>query len=269
MNRTTNALASISCLAMLTLVGCASSAPRASADPQTASGFDDDWTQTQRSTVAARDEIILGTALGDDAVPFYPEPARRLTMAHIQIELEQMYDLDQQLVRAAYDPGHDAATISSVKAIDRAHCARLEEIVDSIGWPTREQVGLKATQGAYMVIQHAGHDTEFQNRCLAMMVDLVEEGELPASYVALLTDRIRVFQDRPQVFGTQMTMARNDMGMMIPTPTVPIEDPGHLDQRRRLMGMAPHADFKAAIQIAYEAARVQPDSAFAVVPTDQ
>ncbi len=269
MNRTTTALTSISCLALLALAGCASSAPRAGANSRSAASFEDEWIQTQRSTLAARDEIILGAVFDDAAVPCYPQPARQLSMAQIQTELEQMYDLDQQLVRAAYDPHHDESTISSVKAIDRAHCDRLKEIVDFIGWPTREMVGLKGTQGAYMVIQHAGHDTDFQNRCLAMMVDLVEQGELPASYVALLTDRIRVFQDRPQVFGTQMTMARNGMGVMVPTPTVPIEDPEHLDQRRLLMGMAPHADFKAAIQIAYDASQTQPDTAFAVVPTDQ
>lgn len=271
MNRPTTALIAVSCLALVSLAGCASSAPRAQSDGQHAADTDPGWartTGTTRGPIESREELVLGSVLDDGSVPVYPEPVSRYTMGQIQSELEEMYDLDRQLVRAAYDPSHDQHTIDSVKAIDRAHCERLREIVEHIGWPTRDLVGLKATQGAYMVIQHAGYDIDFQNRCLAMMVDLVEQGELPASYVALLTDRIRVFQDRPQVFGTQMTMARNEMGVMVPTPTVPIEDPGNLDQRRRLMGMAPHADFKAAIQIAYESTQTRKGSALAGVNTD-
>ncbi|MCR9076832.1 MAG: hypothetical protein NXI07_12415, partial [bacterium] len=86
--------------------------------------------------------------------------------------------------------------------------------------------------------------------------------------VALLTDRIRVFSDQPQVFGTQMKMSRNELGVMIPSPTVPIEDPVNLNDRRALMGMVPHEQFVEAIQIAYQASVSEPNSAFASVNTD-
>ncbi len=180
-----------------------------------------------------------------------------------------MYDLDQLLVSAPENSELDGTTTAStIKRIDQVHNDRLKEIVDHIGWPTRDLVGLKATQAAYMVIQHSSNDIAFQNRCLELMVDLVAQGELPASYVALLTDRIRVFQDQPQVFGTQMEMAMNEFGVMTPTPTVPIEDPEHLDDRRKLMGMPSHLQFTHAIELAYQASQVEPNSAFATVPTD-
>lgn len=211
-------------------------------------------------------EFVLGQSFDADAVPEYYEPANRLSLDQIRIELEAMFEEDRTLVRAAYGEESDAQIVNTIQAIDHAHSDRLKEIVEHIGWPTRDLVGLKATQAAYMVIQHAGHDVEFQNRCLALMVDLVKQGELPASYLALLTDRIRVFSDQPQVFGTQMTMARNELGVMVPTPTVPIEDPQHLDNRRALMGMSPHANFVEAIQVAYEASAYEKNSAFAEVP---
>lgn len=263
----------VSASTLLTLAGCAGSGSRSHAStgslsdtrpahhaPLTA----DEYPQKQFS-----DELVIGTRLDDDGLPRYRTPVNRCTIDQIRAELEEMFDIDQELVTLAYNPQQASRrTVSAIRSIDRVHCDRLKEIVEHIGWPTRELVGLKATQGAYMVIQHAGHDIEFQNRCLAMMVDLVEQGELPASYVALLTDRIRVFQDRPQVFGTQMTMNRNEHGIMVPFPTVPIEDPEHLNDRRKLMGMGPHEDFIAAIQIAYDASISDPDSRFAEVPTD-
>ena len=286
MAHTPLSLISLSALSLLLASGCASTNPRANVShneshnesPQRTQ-IEQDWiaqshmngsTQDQGygSAESSNDELIIGVRYDDEFVPVYPTPITRYTIDEIRAELESMYDQDQRLVQSSLGQHPtDELTASQVRAIDHAHAQRLEEMVDHIGWPTRDLVGLKATQAAYMVIQHAGDDIEFQNRCLALMVDLVEEGELPASYVALLTDRIRVFQDKPQVFGTQMKMARNELGMLVPTPTVPIEDMKHLDNRRKLMGMPPHREFVSAIAIAYEASKVDAGNAFATVPT--
>ncbi|MFG0299548.1 MAG: DUF6624 domain-containing protein [Phycisphaerales bacterium JB047] len=256
---------------LMTLVGCASSSQRASTPSEASTGLASNSDSPAYSTISAEpaghDEFVLGESFDAESVPRYHEPISRYTLDEIRIELESMYNQDGELVHAAYSNPLDPQTATTIQAIDQAHSDRLKEIVDHIGWPTRDLVGLKATQAAYMVIQHAGHDIEFQNRCLGLMVDLVAQGELPASYVALLTDRIRVFQNQPQVFGTQMTMKRNEMGVMVPTPTVPIEDEQHLDDRRALMGMAPHGQFVEAIQIAYEASLNDPGTAFAEVPS--
>jgi len=270
MNRPTTLAVAVSCCSLLALAGCAGSPTRVASDSASSPGPHPAYEAAPSEGVSVSDEIVIGHAFDDGSVPVYHEPVSRYTMEQIRAELEAMYDLDQQLVRASVDPeAHNPDTVHLVRAIDRAHCDRLREIVDHIGWPRRDLVGLKATQAAYMVIQHAGHDIDFQNRCLGMMVDLVEQGELPASYVALLTDRIRVFQDRPQLFGTQMAMARDESGMMVPTPVVTIEDPENLDQRRKLMGMGPHAEFVNAIELAYEASRKDPGTAYAEVLLDE
>ncbi len=272
------AATSLSIASLLLVSGCASSQSRAYADTSTPQSTLENPPPSDQQTYApspsaqasghASDELVIGTALEEDFIPHYQTPIAQYTLDEIRAELEAMHDLDRQLVGDSLSPSTDArTTATTIRAIDRVHADRLKEIVDHIGWPTREMVGLKATQAAYMVIQHAGHDNDFQNRCLALMVDLVEQGELPASYVALLTDRIRVFQDQPQVFGTQMSMAPNEHGVMVPTPTVPIEDPEHLDDRRKLMGMPPHREFVSAIAIAYQAMQSDAGSAYATVPT--
>jgi hypothetical protein len=258
-------------LLILALAGCASTSDR---NAEHASSTEQSAPSAHASdpivvaTPEDDQEFVLGEIYDHGAVPQYMHDAASLNIEQIRAELEAMYEYDRELVTTSYDPEQDLLALETVQAVDRAHADRLKEIVDCIGWPTRELVGLKATQAAYMVIQHAGHDMEFQNQCLEMMVDLVAQGQLPASYIALLTDRIRVFSDQPQVFGTQMKMARNEFGVLVPTPTVPIEDPEHLNSRRSLMGMVPHEHFVEAIQLAYEASVTEPNSAFASVEAD-
>jgi hypothetical protein len=248
---------------LLALTGCASSNQQArSTDAAQHAGS---HPQAQIEITQTQYELSDENGLCD--VPTYENSVDHLTNEQIRAELEAMFEYDRQIVSTTYAVERAPDAISAVRAIDKANAARLKEIVNHIGWPTRQLVGLKATQAAYMVIQHAGHDVDFQNDCLSMMVDLVEQGELPASYVALLTDRIRVFSNQPQVFGTQMRMARNELGVMVPTPTVPIEDPENLDERRALMGMVAHGQFVEAIQLAYEASLTEPNSAFASAPT--
>ena len=269
MNHALSAVATLSISSLLLASGCASSQARQSSthslDNPTALTLTEPCPETSFHV-----ELTIGSTYCDETIPDYRLPTSQMSLGEIQIELEAMFDLDADLVsnpETSNLPGSLANT--TIRAIDHIQSDRLKEIVAHIGWPTRDQVGLKATQAAYMVIQHAGHDIDFQNQCLSMMIDLVEQGELPASYVALLTDRIRVFGNQPQVFGTQMTMVQNEFGVMVPTPTVPIEDPAHLDARRRLMGMPTHAQFVGAIALAYQASLNDPGTAFAEVQTGE
>ncbi|MGV6813859.1 MAG: DUF6624 domain-containing protein [Phycisphaerales bacterium] len=271
MNTSLFGLLTVSSLLLLT--GCASSQSRSQAsNPNQSTSQIACESHPSQATLAGEDpgadEMVIGSMVHEEVIPVYPDPIEQYSIDDIRAELEAMYDFDRELVAQLAHPTDPNLQAPTIRAIDQAQSDRLKEIVAHIGWPTRDLVGLKATQGAYMVIQHAGHDTEFQNECLSMMVDLVEQGELPASYVALLTDRIRVFQDRPQLFGTQMEMALNEQGIMVPTPSVQIEDPEHLDERRALMGMPPHKEFVEAIELAYEASLIDPNSAYATVPTD-
>jgi hypothetical protein len=209
------------------------------------------------------DEVVIGVFYDDRGVPRYSGEPGSMTMEQIAAELVAMRDLDQELVRESTGGVVLApAEVARIAEIDRAHGERLAEIVDAIGWPTREQVGVAGAQGAFVVIQHAGHNPELQNRCLTLMVDQVEQGRLPAPYVALLTDRVRMFAGQPQVFGTQMTFVTDGSGVARCAPAVEIEEPGTLDARRALMGLPPHAAFIAQLETAYQ---TQHGGAFASV----
>ncbi|MFK7882837.1 MAG: DUF6624 domain-containing protein [Phycisphaerales bacterium] len=243
-----------------TLTGCASG-------PSTfAQANNDREVSARESAPEFFEDVVIGTLYDDRGVPRYQSNVADLTNEEIADELRDMQALDEKLVRESTEfhtptPGE----LARVEEIDRSHAARLAEIVETIGWPTRELVGADAAQGAFVVVQHAGHDPEFQSQCLALMVDEVERGTLPSAYVALLTDRIRMFAGQPQVFGTQMTFAQSSDGFARCAPATPIEDPANLDARRELMGLPPHDVFVSKLEEAYQA---QHGGAFATVITD-
>lgn len=252
-NRHLTAVVSAALLA--TLGGCASGPSSfASARGEQSGG---------RADPKAAHEVVVGVAYDDRGIPHYETRVGQMSLDDIAAELIAMRELDQELVRETTGGFLlDPAEVARIREIDRAHAARLAQIVNAIGWPTREQVGVEAAQGAFVVVQHAGHDPKLQNRCLALMVDQVEQGKLPAPYVALLTDRVRLFADKPQVFGTQMTFESGPDGVARCVPAVAIEDPANLDARRDLMGLPPHTSFVAQLEQAYQ---TQHGGAFASV----
>jgi hypothetical protein len=256
------AVAAVSAALLAALAGGCASGPSSFAEARDEQSGGRSGATSQDAALAPH-EVVVGVVYDDRGIPQYGDDVGDLSLEQITAELVAMRELDQELVRETTDGGPlDADEVARIRAIDRAHAARLSQIVDAIGWPTRELVGVEGAQGAFVVVQHAGHDPELQNRCLALMVDQVEQGKLPAPYVALLTDRVRLFAGQPQVFGTQMTFQTGADGVARCAPAVAIEDEANLDARRQLMGLPPHDTFIAQLEEAYQS---QHGGAFASV----
>lgn len=188
-----------------------------------------------------------------------PEPLSTIELA--REALESIYDIDAKLVASTLqeDPNR-IHSLESIAMYDRQHAQKLMTIIDRFGWPTRELVGLKAVQGAYIAVQHAGHDPEFQSNCLTLIQQQVDQGDLPGAFLALMTDRISVSRGDSQIYGTQMTMASDDYGVMRAVPAAEIWKQSELDQRRQSLGMPSHQRFVEAIELAYFNSINQPNS---------
>jgi hypothetical protein len=116
--------------------------------------------------------------------------------------------------------------------IDKANMARLKEIIDAYGWPGLRFAGA-ASQTAFMVLQHADHDS--QRRYLPLLREAVKRGDALGSHLALLEDRVRVADGKPQLYGSQLSGT--------PLRFEPIEDEARVDERRRSVGLEPLADY--------------------------
>jgi hypothetical protein len=119
-----------------------------------------------------------------------------------------------------------------MEEVHRKNASQLRQIIEVHGWPGRSLAGDDGAQAAWLIVQHSIGEAPFQRRCLKLLEQTVSEGEAPAWQPAYLLDRIRMFEGRPQVFGTQYVP--DDNGFPIPWT---IEDPDHVDERRRSVGL--------------------------------
>jgi hypothetical protein len=119
-----------------------------------------------------------------------------------------------------------------MREVHERNATRLHRILDEHGWPGRSVVGERAAEAAWLIVQHAIGDPALQRRSLALLRDAAAAGEAPRLQVAMLEDRIRAFEGRGQLYGTQFDWdARGEMSPL------PIEDVEHVDERRHQLGL--------------------------------
>lgn len=153
-------------------------------------------------------------------------------IAH-QLEALAADDLDTR-ERLAADGGLFDGYHPEMQAVHEANANQLETIIAAIGWPTPRLVGDDGAQAAWLVAQHAIGLPSFQRKCLELLRQAVAAGDAPAWQMAMMLDRIRTFEGRPQVYGTQFDW--DDEGQLSPGF---IEDRDGVDQRRREVGLEP------------------------------
>lgn len=90
-----------------------------------------------------------------------------------------------------------------MEAVHKTNAKGLREIIASIGYPGISKVGEKASEAAWLIVQHAISEPDFMQQCYQMMVDNKEDVNL--ANIAYLYDRIQVFKSKPQLYGTQLT----------------------------------------------------------------
>ena len=139
----------------------------------------------------------------------------------IASEIKAMTDIDQDMREKNIQDGEFWD-----ESVDLKNTARMKEIIDKIGWPTISKVGKKASHDAWLLVQHADKDIEFQKHCLGLMKQQ-PKGEVSLHNIAYLEDRVRV----PQLYGTQFQLIE---GKFVPRE---IEDVENVDQRRKEMGL--------------------------------
>lgn len=119
-----------------------------------------------------------------------------------------------------------------MQAVHEQNARKLEEIVSGHGWPGIVLVGDDGAKAAWVIVQHAIGLPSFQRRCLDLLHKSACAHEVPSWQPAYLLDRIRVFEGKPQVYGTQFD--RDEQGEMSPCP---VEDAGGLNERRAALGL--------------------------------
>jgi hypothetical protein len=129
---------------------------------------------------------------------------------------------------------------------DAANLMKVKAILDQHGWLGPDQVGGKASNALFLVIQHA--DLKTQQHYLPMMREAVKAKKAKASSLALLEDRVALGENRRQIYGSQIRRD-NSTGKYY---LAPLEDPESVDERRAAMGLGRLADYLKRWDIAWD-----------------
>jgi hypothetical protein len=119
-------------------------------------------------------------------------------------ELTSMRDEDMRVrteLAAANELG--GAYVPRMEAIHVKNAARLRQLIERHGWPVEEIAGKDGAEAAWIIVQHAIGEPEFQRQALVRMQECAAEGRIPAWHAAYLEDRVAMYEGRPQRFGTQ------------------------------------------------------------------
>lgn len=136
-----------------------------------------------------------------------------------------------------------------VLEIDNIHIQTLQNIIDLYGWPTKDKVGEKGVQAAFLLVKHS-ENLVFQQDMLPLIIQsfLDKEG-IAGKDVAQFTDNVSIRLGKKQVFGTQSKLIN---GKII---FAPIENEDSVDSLRAQMGMSTLAEYKETLKTLYDLQR--------------
>jgi hypothetical protein len=115
-----------------------------------------------------------------------------IEMAHHDLQVRDKL-LKQGKLSAGYNP--------EMESVHKKNAARLNEIINAIGYPTRLIVGQEASDAAWLIIQHAISEPALMKKCYELLS--ASDGGVNPQNLAYLHDRICYFEGRPQKYGTQ------------------------------------------------------------------
>ena len=121
---------------------------------------------------------------------------------------------------------------SEMEKLHNKNAAILNEIIDTIAYPTVDKVGKEASEAAWLVIQHSIGQPSFMKKCEKLLDIAVKQDKANPSNLAFLSDRIASFEGNNQLYGTQFDWDKN--GELSPRP---FDNLSKVNQRRSSIGL--------------------------------
>lgn len=153
--------------------------------------------------------------------------------------LADQYDddtlLSLEIDRAAFAP----LFLLSKAKLNRDNAQWLKAVLQRIGWFDIGHYGEQASMAAWLIVQHADFDPQWQAEMVAVLRPRIARGDMQPRYFAYLVDRVAVNQGQPQDYGTQGRCTAAGW------QNYAIRDPGDVDARRRSVGLEPLEAYRA------------------------
>ena len=134
--------------------------------------------------------------------------------------------------------------IATMNEKDSINLIKVKAILDQYGWLGSDIVGGQGNQTIFLVIQHA--DLRTQEKYLPMMQEAVRHGKAKGSHLALLIDRVEMYNGRPQIYGSQLNGENGKYKFY------PILDEANVNKRRAEVGLEPLEEYAKQFNIEYK-----------------
>ncbi len=159
--------------------------------------------------------------------------ARRNALRRLLLDMARL-DRSRRAELVASGSLFDAGYEPRMARVHQRNARRLRRIIESVGWPGADLVGPDGAEAAWLILQHAISEPDLLRQALPLLTAAAREGKANPAHAAMLEDRIRFFEGRPQRYGTQLDWDAD--GNLSPGE---VENPLKLAERRRVVGLPP------------------------------
>ncbi|MEQ1603353.1 MAG: DUF6624 domain-containing protein [Pyrinomonadaceae bacterium] len=134
--------------------------------------------------------------------------------------------------------------VRTAQEIDAPNTKRIEEILNTTGFPTSKAVGIDGVKAYFLILQHSD-SIVLRLRCRKGIGQAWREKVLSPSEYTGFIDRLLVKQGKPQIYGSNF---ESKDGKLIMSKT---KDPKNLDKRRKHAGLPTIAEYVEMLKKAY------------------
>jgi uncharacterized protein DUF6624 len=119
--------------------------------------------------------------------------------------------------------------------IHRANSSRLRQMIAVFGWPGLRLVGDQGARAAWRIALHSIGEPAFMRQCRDLIDSASQHDDAPRWQFAIIDDRIRVYEGRPQRYGTQLRVGPQGL------EPYPLENESRVNSMRMQAGLPPLA----------------------------
>ena len=143
--------------------------------------------------------------------------------------------------RQPHDSIAEAEALHEMQRVDKLNQEQICKILDSKGFVGSDKVG-NAVGTFWAVIQHS--DINIQKKYLPLFREAAQRGDIAKESVAMMEDRINMFEGKPQRYGSQIE--EDEFGN---SRLYQLLDESKVDEWRSEMGMEPLKDYLRKMRI--------------------
>ena len=143
--------------------------------------------------------------------------------------------------RQPHDSIAEAEALHEMQRVDKVNQEQICKILDSRGLVGSDKVG-DAVGTFWAVIQHS--DVNIQKKYLPLFQEAAQKGDIAKEGVAMMEDRINMFEGKPQRYGSQIEEDEHGNPRLYQ-----LLDESKVDEWRSEMGMEPLKDYLRKMRI--------------------